>query len=203
MGRTHTDLTGKVFGKLTVKNFVSVDTGGNAMWVCLCECGVERTIRASGLLRKRIGTKSCGCLNTATQRQTHCPRGHEFTPENTISTLRRRTCRTCKAAGDSKHYTDNKEALLAYRREWHLNSVGWTVEMFEAALKEQGGKCAICPKVLTFDDMCSSRVCADHKHTTPPKPRGLLCNSCNRAIGMLQDNPAILRAAAEYIEKFQ
>lgn len=28
---------------------------------------------------------------------THCRRGHEFTPENTYTTLTQRSCRTCKA----------------------------------------------------------------------------------------------------------
>jgi len=202
MGRFHTDLLGKVFGRLTVIAFDSIAKGGNAKWKCTCKCGNECTVLAYNLVEDN-GTKSCGCLNTVTQRQTHCQRGHEFTPENTIATLNRRTCRTCKEAGDNKYWVDNKEALQLYRREWHLNSIGWTAELFEAALKEQSGKCAICPKVLTFDNVCSSRACADHKHIEPPQPRGLLCSACNSAIGMLQDNPDLLRGAADYIEKYQ
>lgn len=31
-------------------------------------------------------------------RVTHCPRGHEFTPENTIQTTKQRHCRTCTTA---------------------------------------------------------------------------------------------------------
>jgi hypothetical protein len=32
--------------------------------------------------------------------------------------------------------------------------------------------------------------------------RGLLCRNCNSAIGMLQDDPQLLRKAAGYIEEF-
>jgi len=39
----------------------------------------------------------------------------------------------------------------------------------------------------------------DHDHSTGAW-RGLLCSSCNVAIGLLQDDPAVMRAAAEYIE---
>jgi hypothetical protein len=202
-GRPRIDLVGKTFGKLTVVSFSEIDEGGNVIWRCKCECGELRDIRGTNLTGIR-GTKSCGCLKVVTQQQTHCQRGHEFTPENTIETLQRRTCRICKVAGDSKHWVENKETLQAYRREWHLNSIGWTTELLESTLKAQNGKCAICPKVLTFEDkMCNSRACADHKHVIPPKPRGLLCSPCNSAIGLLQDSPALLREAAKYVEKFQ
>lgn len=40
----------------------------------------------------------------------------------------------------------------------------------------------------------------DHCHTTG-KVRGVLCTNCNRGLGHFQENPALLRLAAEYIEK--
>jgi hypothetical protein len=42
-------------------------------------------------------------------------------------------------------------------------------------------------------------LAVDHSHETGAF-RGLLCHSCNRAIGLLGDDPARLRAAAEYLE---
>lgn len=39
----------------------------------------------------------------------------------------------------------------------------------------------------------------DHDHTTG-EWRGLLCSRCNQAIGMLSDNPELLRLAAGYLE---
>jgi hypothetical protein len=30
--------------------------------------------------------------------------------------------------------------------------------------------------------------------------RGLLCGNCNHALGMLDDNPQLLRTAASYLE---
>lgn len=53
------DLTGKTFGRLTVKSY-SGNTKGECCWICMCECGTEVIIRAGGL---RSGqTQSCGCL---------------------------------------------------------------------------------------------------------------------------------------------
>lgn len=40
----------------------------------------------------------------------------------------------------------------------------------------------------------------DHHHGTGAA-RGWLCNGCNRALGWLGDNPAILRAALAYLDR--
>jgi len=39
----------------------------------------------------------------------------------------------------------------------------------------------------------------DHDHSTG-RVRKLLCNACNLAIGMVQEDPARLRALAAYLE---
>jgi very-short-patch-repair endonuclease len=57
------DLTGKVFGYLTILE----DTGkryqgdGNIIWKCRCECGNVIEVLAGNLLRKKEHTISCGC----------------------------------------------------------------------------------------------------------------------------------------------
>lgn len=54
------DLTGKVFGKLTVVEFVEMAKNHQAMWRCLCEC--KHTIVTRGSSLKNGHTTSCGCL---------------------------------------------------------------------------------------------------------------------------------------------
>lgn len=51
------DLTGRKFGKLTVTR--KYEERGSR-WVCVCECGTEKVLRACRLLRGN--DKSCGCL---------------------------------------------------------------------------------------------------------------------------------------------
>lgn len=56
------DLTGQVFGKLTVVSFAGSGSSNRrrAMWLCKCECGNEKTVAGYKLTSGR--TKSCGCL---------------------------------------------------------------------------------------------------------------------------------------------
>lgn len=57
-------------------------------------------------------------------------------------------------------------------------------------------ECAVCGrKLLTSWDQC-----LDHDHKTG-MPRGVLCHYCNTGLGFYLDNPALLRKAAEYLEK--
>ena len=56
------------------------------------------------------------------------------------------------------------------------------------------GRCEICGQKT------KRSLCMDHNHATGEN-RGLLCVSCNAGIGMLGDDPAILRQAALYLEQ--
>ena len=75
---------------------------------------------------------------------------------------------------------------------------GITLEEYERILQEQKCKCAICGTIRP--GAIIKRFHIDHCHKSN-KVRGLLCENCNRAIGQLQDDPTILRKAAEYLER--
>ena len=69
------------------------------------------------------------------------------------------------------------------------------MNMFEA----QGRKCAICEiPVVWQESRESTSACIDHCHTEG-HVRGILCNHCNRAIGLMYDDPKIAAAAAQYL----
>lgn len=40
----------------------------------------------------------------------------------------------------------------------------------------------------------------DHEHNAEPNMRGVLCDACNRTLGHAKEDPARLRAVADYIE---
>lgn len=48
------DITGQKFGRLTVVKFHGVDKGGNALWVCVCECGNQSVVCAKAIEEYRL-----------------------------------------------------------------------------------------------------------------------------------------------------
>ena len=53
------DLTGRVFGHLTVKKRLP-NRKGRSWWLCSCDCGGEKAVTAHDLKAGKV--KSCGCL---------------------------------------------------------------------------------------------------------------------------------------------
>jgi hypothetical protein len=70
-----------------------------------------------------------------------------------------------------------------------------TREQYQDWLSRQDGYCKICG--LPAADKNGH---TDHDHLTN-RLRDLLCSNCNNGIGLFQDNPDLLRAAADYIER--
>ena len=67
----------------------------------------------------------------------------------------------------------------------------------------QNGRCLICDDPVRMKGVGKTKTDIahlDHDHSTG-KVRGILCQNCNVAIGLLRDNPDLLRAAAEYLEE--
>ena len=69
---------------------------------------------------------------------------------------------------------------------------------FDRLLVAQQGLCGICGE----ENRSGHRLAVDHDHTTG-RVRGLLCHRCNTAIGLLRDDPALLRAAIEYLARYE
>ena len=81
---------------------------------------------------------------------------------------------------------------------------GMTICQYNELFTNQNGVCVICLKLETKVDPRSSaikKLSVDHDHKTG-KVRGLLCDSCNLALGKFHDDPSLLRRAINYLESF-
>lgn len=75
-----------------------------------------------------------------------------------------------------------------------------SINQWESILESQNGRCAICNEI-------SERLCVDHNHSCCPSRktcgkciRGILCDTCNRALGLMKDNPEIFLSAHKYLK---
>ena len=98
-----------------------------------------------------------------------------------------------KKAWDTKNKDYVLSAAKAFSLKWRY---GITPDDYQRMMEEQGGVCKICgnPPSGRF------ALSVDHDHRTQ-RVRGLLCGKCNFAIGHANDNPALLRKMAKYLEE--
>lgn len=94
---------------------------------------------------------------------------------------------------EKEYYERNKNKARQYDWEYQLRTrYNMTKEEYETILLSQNNCCAICK------GKCTRKFAVDHDHDTG-KIRGLLCNKCNRGLGLFLDNPSFLEEAASYL----
>lgn len=134
--------------------------------------------------------------------------GKVFTPRKRHSDAdpwqRGKFCsRQCK---DRARQAEGRDAE-AQRRAQFKRNYGITVEEYWELAAKQNHQCAICG--CTKETAKRGRVSAhsdeywlhvDHDHATG-KVRGLLCLSCNVALGYARDDVSILEAALRYLRR--
>jgi len=89
----------------------------------------------------------------------------------------------------------------AKKRSWQ--KMGIDVFDYLRMYDEQNGVCKICGRPETTTNGLSGKtkdLAIDHCHETNAI-RGLLCSSCNRALGLFQDSEKILNRAVDYLNR--
>lgn len=106
----------------------------------------------------------------------------------------------CTPCGNKRRHElacASPESIIRVKASKRKHATGFTHADFLAAGALQDHCCAICRS--DFSEMDPRHTHADHDHLTGEK-RGLLCGQCNRALGLMNDSPLLLRRAAEYLE---
>jgi hypothetical protein len=102
-------------------------------------------------------------------------------------------CKECTAINRKKRYSPSKNRVFNLQKKFGQGASDTYSQLFQ----EQQGLCAICGSP---ENGRYVHLSMDHCHDTG-RIRGLLCNNCNRGIGLLKDNPELLRKAASYVEQ--
>lgn len=118
-------------------------------------------------------------------------------------------CKTCHGRTSTERVRHRRETEPGFREKERtycrtrrfLKKYGMTPEDYEDVFEWQGRRCAICRTEANIKVLGNEKLFAvDHDHSTG-QIRGLLCDPCNRGIGLLKDDPSILRQAADYLER--
>jgi hypothetical protein len=120
----------------------------------------------------------------------------------------------CTASKDGKGYRCKECDNLA-RKSWTINNseraayssrnralkwkYGIDIPTYDRMLATQKHCCAICGDKENKVGGLHNSFSVDHDHTTG-KVRGLLCNQCNRGLGMLGDNIKSIMNVVKYLE---
>lgn len=137
----------------------------------------------------------------------HCKTCNTTKPLSDFGLLRgkpRHICKDCRKIESKQWYENNKDRKKELSKQYkHIKkdkdlqtTYGIDLETYNAMLATQGNCCKICG---THREQLKRALCVDHCHTTGTV-RGLLCDTCNRSLGLLKDSVKILERAIKYLE---
>lgn len=123
-----------------------------------------------------------------------CGRDNLLADEITWSNVWPSMCKKCKAELSAKY---RKEGGINYSRNKSFKyKYGITLEEYEELLIKQNNCCKTCNR--EFNDKIKPDV--DHCHKTK-KVRGILCHSCNLALGYLKEDVTVIQNLLDYLEE--
>src|SRR5271155_1262229 len=130
-----------------------------------------------------------------------CHKGHELTLSNLCEPDLKKGIRRCRICRNeyvrnrrAKMNADNPNGVYLYEKDaklWEKYRI--RLPQWQAMFDSQGGKCLTCSFIFDTGDKSnkSAQACVDHCHSTG-RIRGLLCNYCNRCIGLTKESTEIL-----------
>ena len=112
----------------------------------------------------------------------------------------------CKKKNKLQHEKHREKRLLSMKKYYsevkkpsRLKFYGFNSnEEFEKYIEDIDSKCEICSEELDFNS--KFKVHCDHQHSSGIF-RGVLCNKCNMAIGLMNDNVFNLKKAIDYLNE--
>jgi len=117
-------------------------------------------------------------------------------------------CVPCRNKESNAYYEANRESLLEqsrenYEPEEERRDALWrkyrlTPEQYDDLVERQDGRCAICHAQESGSRWGDGVWFVDHCHSTG-EVRGLLCRSCNTALGLFEDDALRLQKAIRYL----
>lgn len=222
------DITGQVFGALTAISRTLPNVSHRRMWLCKCECGIEKQIAQPDLIGGRI--KSCGYLSSKLKAESMKSRWQD--PEAKTLFLEG----SQKGAQNNRAKAINRDLSIQESdvQECAKCKIKKPLDEFPAGRKNRRGAprysyCKTChgeyqrvKRLKNFFNITpeeyelilkhqggvcficklppkSKRLAIDHNHKTG-LIRGLLCFVCNKSMGPFRDDVEKFKNIVEYLQ---
>lgn len=153
----------------------------------LCGGHYQQSRRGEGLTPLRPTLRSTTRDKAGNKRCSQCLKWKqvgEFYPDRGPTDGLNSYCRRC-------------DRSLRIKRQY-----GITADQYDAMLAAQNGGCAIClrpPREASLHVDHDHACCPERKKSCGKCVRGLLCEDCNRALGMLGDDRDRIKRVLEYL----
>jgi hypothetical protein len=123
----------------------------------------------------------------------------EFNKDRTTPSGYDYRCKSCNSKRTKAMWasSEGKKKMQNRSRKYELRRLyGLTVEEYQTILEKQNYSCAACN---VSQKLLSRQLDVDHCHITG-KIRGLLCVSCNTALGLLKEDKERAKKLFQYLE---
>jgi hypothetical protein len=120
----------------------------------------------------------------------------EFNKSKNGKFQKRADCKICQRKAAVIRNKITYDSKVKWKRTIKDN-FNLTIEDYNNMFENQNGCCLICKRHQTD---FKKRLAVDHCHESG-KIRGLLCSSCNTALGLFKDSVDSLTSAIEYLKR--
>lgn len=114
-------------------------------------------------------------------------------------------CKACQTSR-TRGYVRTPAGKRAQSKQKRMSKYRLDDTSFANMLTAQKNLCAICERLLVAGrgtHVDHDHACCSGSKTCGKCVRGLLCDGCNHMIGKAHDDVSLLRAAANYLEKYK
>lgn len=129
-------------------------------------------------------------------------------------------CKDCSKLRSRKHYQLNRDRYISKASDWQKQNVGayrkinkkaqlkhlygLSVDDVEGILIDQDWKCAACgSEFMSIPHIDHDHSCCPGRVSCGKCIRGILCGSCNRALGLVRDSVPILFCLIAYLRNWE
>lgn len=118
----------------------------------------------------------------------------DFVKRNNRKSGRQPYCKKCHNERRKSEYCSNRMKDYDLKKNY-----GISLSDYDEMFVNQNGSCAIClTHISNINHKHKKHLCVDHCHDSGDV-RGLLCDSCNRGLGLFKDSKEILERAIKYL----